>query len=221
MRFSRLKGGDLEQNSENTATSSGTHSSLTVESSFFFDTRTAWLWLIIRVYVGYQWFTAGWSKLTGHSIGIGSFGRPTRGGSWLFSTHSGIALKGFLTHAMAQTTGPIPQVQGWYAFFLQHVALPNIHLFAFLVTFGELLIGCGLLLGALTGIAAFFGMFLNFNYLLAGSVSLNPLLGTLSLLLVLAWRVSGYYGLDSYLLPLLGIPWADPLAGRLPETEYT
>jgi thiosulfate dehydrogenase [quinone] large subunit len=25
--------------------------------------------------------------------------------------------------------------------------------------------------------------------------------------LMLAWRVAGYYGLDRYLLPMLGTPW--------------
>jgi thiosulfate dehydrogenase (quinone) large subunit len=40
----------------------------------FADTRIAWLWLIVRVYVGYEWLTAGWEKLTGYSISIGSFG---------------------------------------------------------------------------------------------------------------------------------------------------
>jgi thiosulfate dehydrogenase [quinone] large subunit len=30
---------------------------------------------------------------------------------------------------------------------------------------------------------------------------------TLAVGLMLAWRVAGYYGLDRYLLPLLGTPW--------------
>ena len=30
----------------------------------FADTRMAWRWLIVRVYVGYEWLTAGWEKLT-------------------------------------------------------------------------------------------------------------------------------------------------------------
>ena len=25
--------------------------------------------------------------------------------------------------------------------------------------------------------------------------------------LILAWRVAGYYGVDRYLLPMLGVPW--------------
>jgi thiosulfate dehydrogenase [quinone] large subunit len=63
------------------------------------------------------------------------------------------------------------------------------------------------LLGAFTGIAAFFGSFLNMNFLLAGTVSTNPMLFALSTFLVLSWKVCGYYGFDRYLLPKLGVPW--------------
>ena len=28
----------------------------------FSDTRVAWLWLAVRLYVGYDWLTAGWGK---------------------------------------------------------------------------------------------------------------------------------------------------------------
>ncbi|HET9918377.1 MAG TPA: hypothetical protein VFQ30_00950 [Ktedonobacteraceae bacterium] len=42
----------------------------------FADTRMAWLWLIVRLYVGYEWLTAGLEKLTGRDFTIGaSFGK--------------------------------------------------------------------------------------------------------------------------------------------------
>src|SRR5579872_6600730 len=84
----------------------------------FADTRMAWLWLIVRLYVGYEWLTAGWEKMTGHSISIGSFGQST-GSAWVFSAHDGAAIKGFVGGAVAQATGAHPAVQGWYASFLQ------------------------------------------------------------------------------------------------------
>jgi thiosulfate dehydrogenase [quinone] large subunit len=59
----------------------------------------------------------------------------------------------------------------------------------------------------LTGIAAGFGVLMNLNYLLAGTVSINPVLGVMGLFLVIAWRVAGLIGLDRWLLPLLGLPW--------------
>jgi thiosulfate dehydrogenase (quinone) large subunit len=55
----------------------------------FADTRMAWRWLIVRVYVGYEWLTAGWEKLTGYSISISSFGEGSKGGPRVFSGHGG------------------------------------------------------------------------------------------------------------------------------------
>ncbi len=179
----------------------------------FADTRMAWLWLVVRLYVGYEWITAGWEKLTGHSIAFGSFGQAT-GSAWVFGAHDGVALKSFITGSLAQATGAHPAVQGWYASFLQNFVLPNVTMFAYVVTFGEVLIGLGLIFGALTGIAAFFGVFMNLNFMLAGAVSINPILGVLALFLVLAWRIGGYYGIDRYMLPLLGTPWTGTLVHR-------
>ena len=68
-------------------------------------------------------------------------------------------------------------------------------------------VGLGLLLGALTGIAAFFGATLNMSFLLAGSSSVNPVMFAFAIGLILAWKVAGYYGVDRYLLPRLGVPW--------------
>ena len=36
---------------------------------------------------------------------------------------------------------------------------------------------------------------------------LNPVLFTLGIGLMLAWRVAGWYGVDRWLLPRLGVPW--------------
>jgi thiosulfate dehydrogenase [quinone] large subunit len=48
---------------------------------------------------------------------------------------------------------------------------------------------------------------MNLNYLLAGAVSVNPILLMLSIFLVLAWKTVGWWGLDRWLLPVLGTPW--------------
>lgn len=183
----------------------------------FFDPRAAWIWLPVRLYVSYQWLVSGWGKLTGYSLAIGSFGSRLQGGAWVFTSSGDLALQGFIKASLAQASGPYPAVQGWYAAFLQHVVLPQAGVFSYVITFGELFVGLGILLGAFTGIAACFGIFMNLNYLLAGSVSINPILCVLSLFLVLAWRVSGFYGLDRYLLPLLGTPWTGSLIGSRSE----
>ena len=170
-----------------------------VAKFLFSDTRIAWLWLLIRLYVGYTWFTSAWGKLTGHSISIGSFGQPIPDGAWVFNPHGSMAVRGFIMNMLARAHGPNASVPDWYAVFLQHIVLPNIDIFAYIITFGELCIGLGLLCGIFTGIAGFFGIVENLNYLSAGSVSLNPVLLVLTIFLVLAWRISGYYGGDRYL----------------------
>jgi thiosulfate dehydrogenase [quinone] large subunit len=160
--------------------------------SKFFEASSgsAPLWFVVRMYVGSQWFLAGWEKITSPVWGT-----------------SGKALTGFAAGALAKSSGANPAVQGWYAWFLQHIIIPNAGLFSFLVTWGEFAVGIGLLLGILTGIAAGFGVLMNMNYLLAGTVSINPVLGMLGLFLCFSWRVCGWIGIDHWLLPALGLPW--------------
>jgi len=88
-----------------------------------------------------------------------------------------------------------------------NVAVPHVTLFSYFVTYGELLVGIGLVLGAFAGLAAFFGAFMNLNYLFAGTISTNPFLFVIQLFLILAWRNAGWLGLDRWLLPWLGVPW--------------
>lgn len=161
----------------------------------FADTRLAPLWLIIRLYVGYEWVTSGWGKITNPA------------GVWI-GAKSGAAISGFVKGALEKTTGDHPDVTGWYASFLQNVVLPNATLWSYMVAFGEMLVGLGLIVGLFTGIAAFFGGLMNANFLLAGTVSSNPILFILATWLVLAWRVAGYWGLDRWALPMLGVPTA-------------
>lgn len=84
--------------------------------------------------------------------------------------------------------------------------VPNAALFSFLVVFGEILIGLALILGLFTGIAAFFGGFMNASFIFAGTAGANPLMFILAIFLALAWRVAGYWGLDRWVLPMIGVP---------------
>src|SRR5581483_11807107 len=182
----------------------------------FADTRMAWLWLIVRLDVGYQWLSACVEKVTGNSL----FGEKV-GSPWVFTGHDGSVMQGFVAGALKLSTGAHPAVQGWYAWFLQNIVLPTAPVFSYVITFGEILVGLGLIVGCLTGIAAFFGLFMNLNFMLAGAISINPVIGTLAIFLVLAWRIGGYYGLDRYLLPLLGTPWTGTLARKAPAKPAT
>src|SRR5271157_5720024 len=112
----------------------------------FADTRMAWVWLIVRLYVGYQWLVAGVDKLFGYNIQIGSgFGTGKLSNSWIFTNHLGAALTGFAHSGIAQATGPYPAVQGWYAWFLQNIVIPGAGFWSYVVTFGELAVGIGLI----------------------------------------------------------------------------
>ncbi len=165
----------------------------------FSSHKIAWLWLIVRVYVGWQWLIPGWEKVVS----------PAWTGS-----QAGTALGGFLKGALLKTAGDHPDVQNWYGYFLSNVVVPHAAFWSHLVAYGELLVGIALIIGALSGIAAFFGLFMNLNYLLAGTVSVNPILFTLSIGLILAWRVAGYLGVDYYLLPKFGTPWEHKVEGK-------
>ena len=173
-----------------------------IAKALFGATQWAWLWLILRLYVGYEWLMAGWGKVTS----------PAWTGS-----QAGTALSGFVNGALAKTAGDHPDVQGWYAWFLQHLVLPYAGAWSFLVAWGEVLVGVALILGVFTGIAAFFGSFMNANYLLAGTVSTNPLLFIIATWLVLAWKTAGWWGVDRWLLPMLGTPWRP---GRVFHAEH-
>lgn len=155
---------------------------------FLADKRSAWFWLIVRLYLGWEWLSAGWEKLQD----------PT----W-FGSHAGSSLYGFMQGALTKTGGAHPDVQWWYAWFLNHFVIPHVFVWSNCVAVGEFLVGIAMILGFLTGIAVFFGMFMNLNYMLAGSVSVNPIWFTIGIGLILAWRVSGYIGLDRYVLPRL------------------
>jgi thiosulfate dehydrogenase [quinone] large subunit len=174
----------------------------TIGRFFLASSGSAGLWFVMRMNVGAQWLLAGWEKAQDPTWGT-----------------NGTALKGFVNGALTKATGAHPSVQGWYADFLHNFVLPNAGVFSFLVTWGEVAVGLGLLVGALTGIAAGFGELMNLNYLLAGTVSINPVLGTFGLFLCFAWRVAGFVGLDRWLLPILGLPWKPGAVFQAPRVR--
>ncbi len=169
-------------------------------------------WFFLRIYIGWQWLMAGWEKLEGPGS-VGWIHAGTVGGKQM---PAGGRLLAFWQHAVAPSPSGMPAVAfPWYRDFLQMLIAHHAeHWFVYLVAAGEFLVGMALLLGLLTAVAAACGAFLNLNYMLAGSASLNPVLFLGALLLLLAWRVAGYVGLDRWLLPLLGMPWQPGLLFR-------
>lgn len=156
------------------------------------DPRAGWLWLVLRVWLGWQWIDAAQHKIFDPN--------------WV---GSGAALKGFWERAVAiPEAGRPPIAFDWYRAFIQSLLDAEAYTwFAPVVAYGELLVGLALIVGAFTGIAAFFGALMNWNFMMAGTASSNPMLFAVAVGLILAWKVAGYIGADYWLLRWIGTPW--------------
>ncbi len=134
----------------------------------------------IRVYIGYQWLTAGWGKAMG-----------------------GFDASGFIQGAIANAGGENPTVQAWWGAFLEAVALPNAGMFSFMVAWGEVLVGLALILGIFTNFAALMGLTMNFAFLFSGTVSTNAQMVVLTMFVLVAGYNAGRYGLDRWIIPFI------------------
>jgi thiosulfate dehydrogenase (quinone) large subunit len=143
------------------------------------NTISAALFAAIRIFLGYQWMTAGFHKITG-----------------------GFDASGFLKGAIANPVkGPDGIVYGGWVSFLDSFAIPNAELFNVLVPWGEFLVGLGLILGCLTTAAAFFGVVMNFAFMLSGTISHNPTDIIMGVLIMVAGYNAGKFGLDRFVVP--------------------
>lgn len=143
------------------------------------------LLMFVRLYVGWKWLTAGWGKLTANqAFDAGGF-------------IQGAIAKPIVDPATKEMIYPN------YVAFLQGFALPNIKLFNLIVPWGEFLVGAGLILGCLTAAAAFFGLLMNFMYIFAGVVSLNPWMILIGFIILSAGANAGRIGADYLTLPHL------------------
>ncbi|MGA2111332.1 MAG: DoxX family protein [Anaerolineales bacterium] len=167
----------------------------------FTDTRAGWIWLVIRLWLGYQWVSASLDKISSPA--------------WM---QTGAALKGFFTGAVAVSASGRPVIAfGWYrSFLLMLINTQSYVWFAKVISVGELVVGIALILGIFTGIAGFFGAFMNLNYIMAGTASTNGLLLVLGLLLLVAWKVAGYIGADYFIIRFIGTPWWSTTASKEP-----
>jgi thiosulfate dehydrogenase [quinone] large subunit len=170
---------------------------------FLFASRpAAVVWLVARIWIGYQWLHAGWEKITGTASG---WHFAFTHDSWL---RGSAGLKGFAGYALTQAKGPHAAVNyGWYAAFLRWLERSGAGFLAPVIAVGEFTIGVALIVGIFTGVAAFSAGMLSTSFGLAGVAGVNPVFFVIEVFLVLAWRNAGYYGLDRYVLPALGTPW--------------
>lgn len=153
-------------------------------TNFFKGPKASWIWLVIRLYVGYQWLTAGWGKVT---KGFDASG----------------FLKGAAAKAIPASPGAKPVVQAWWGNFLNGFAIPNAKVFNVLIPAGEILVGLALILGFATLFAAVMGMTMNFAFLMSGTTSTNPNLLALEFVIVaLGGAYAGYIGVDYWFRPV-------------------
>jgi thiosulfate dehydrogenase [quinone] large subunit len=194
-----------------------------IARSIFATTTIAWLWLLLRLYLGWEWLVSGWEKTFGGTItwkfwkwGESQYGLTGRQNcGWIPScvvngkvVPRGSAVSGFAAAAVKSSTGPHPDVAySWYVDFLKWIRDHSYKWIGPVVSITELVVGVLLIIGLCVGIAAFVGAVLNFSYVFAGTAGVNPLFIIMSLFLIMAWRVAGWYGLDRYVLPKLGTPW--------------
>lgn len=158
----------------------------------FSDKRFSILWLAVRVWLGWKWIGSGLPKL--------------QNPAWM---QTGEALKGFWMGAIQiPAEGRPPIAYAWYREFLQTLIDAQAYTwFAKVIAISEVLIGVALIIGLFAGLTAFFGGFMNWNFIMAGSASVNGMFFALSVLLVLAWKIAGYIGLDYFLLPRVAELW--------------
>lgn len=153
---------------------------------------SAALFAALRIYLGYQWMTAGFHKLTG-------------------DFNAG----GFLQGAVGNPVkGPDGVVYGWWVSFLESFAIPNADLFNVLIPWGEFLVGLGLILGCLTTAAAFFAVVMNFSFLLSGTISHNPTDILMGVLIMIAGYNAGRYGLDRFVIPFINKRFRREVKGK-------
>jgi thiosulfate dehydrogenase (quinone) large subunit len=179
---------------EPTAIGGPTHN-LRLSDWLYRSNEASILWLVVRLWLGYEWLNAGYQKIWGSEHTAFWFG-------------GGAGVKGFATAGVAGSTAGkgAGASYGWWAAFLHNFVIPNASWIAKLVALSELLIGVALILGLLTGLAAAGALLLNLTYMFTGSAGVNAMFAILAVLLILAWRNAGWFGLDRFTLRHEGRP---------------
>jgi len=178
--------GEPTPQAEDTLRSSGQN--LRLADWFFRSSAASLVWLVVRLWLGYQWMNAGYQKIWGSEKSFFWFG-------------GGAGVKGFAAAGVAgSATGKGGASYGWWAGFLHNFVIPNASWIAKFIALGELAIGIALVLGLFTGLVALCGLTLNLVYMFTGSAGVNPAYAILEVPLILAWRNAGYLGLDRFAL---------------------
>ena len=137
----------------------------------------------LRIYLGWSWLTSGWGKITGEGFDAAGY------------------LNGAIANPVISHTGEA--IYPTYTAFIKGLVLPNVEVINVLIPWGEVLVGIGLLLGCFTTVAVFFGLLMNFMFMFAGTISTNPLMILIGVIVLAAGANAGRFGADYYVLPYL------------------
>ncbi|MHB8928290.1 MAG: DoxX family membrane protein [Bacillota bacterium] len=170
----------------------------------FKDKKFSVVWLLVRVWLGYQWIEAGLHKVTNPDhLWIGEKAGTAIQGYWLRALAAKLQ-DGALVALTNPDGTPVKSAinYSWYKSFLSFLATSGSNVwFSYAIALGELAVGVGLVLGLATTTAAIFAALMNLSYMLAGTTSTNPVLYTLAILIVLAGENAGWFGADRFFLP--------------------
>jgi thiosulfate dehydrogenase (quinone) large subunit len=179
---------DMASRSQDDGTFNPQSHNLRLADWLFRSSAASLIWLVVRLWLGYQWANAGYQKIWGSERSVFWFG-------------GGAGVKGFATSGITgSATGKGGASYGWWAGFLHNFVLPNASWIAKVIAISEVAIGIALILGLLTGLAAIGALLLNLIYMFTGSAGVNPAYAVLAVFLILAWRNAGSLGLDRFAL---------------------
>src|ERR671937_3016678 len=113
----------------------------------FNSTGSAWIWLVVRVYFGYEWLHAGFEKITGTAGGFWTWHFAYTQESWIRPAKPFQGTVGYFLSNAGQ--GPHSAVNyGWYASFLRWLGEPGpAAVFSRVIAIREFTIGLALILG--------------------------------------------------------------------------
>ncbi len=151
---------------------------------------------VLRIVVGAWFLKAVWTKLV---VGF----------LWGLVPYLAVSPRFIAFHPKRVAEFAAGNPIGWYKEFLEGIVLPNSGLFATLQAYGETVVGVGLALGLLTGLAAIVGLILCLNYGLAsqwmsfGQQGFHVLLVT-AMVVLLGARAGRAWGIDGWVLARRG-----------------
>lgn len=139
-------------------------------------------WAAARCWLGVQWINAGRAKLWGAENAA-------------FLHHDGAGVAGYANHGTATYT--------WWHDFLTGFVVPNSGWIGILIAVAEFVVGIALVLGIFTPFFAFSGLLMNMTYMLSGTAGVNPVFMIFAIVMIVAWRNSGWLGADGLLMGYL------------------